>query len=153
MSHDIQVDSRLHATLRARDILAEVERERIESIALALADAEQAAAERLDELRTIRRAHDLLLVELDVVRSERDAARAEVTALRGVDVERANAERAWLAERDDLRKQAADAAELRTALDSERAEAVRARTAERLFAEESAQLRAALKACKAKGAP
>ncbi len=119
MSHDIQVDSRLHATLRARDILAEVERERIESIALALADAEQAAAERLDDLRTIRRAHDLLV-------AERNELREEVTALRGLDVERANAERAWLAERD----------ELRTAFDIARAERD-----------------AALKARKAKGAP
>lgn len=87
MSHDVAVDSRLHAALRARDVLAEIERERVEAIALALADAEQAAVERLDELRTIRRAHQLLTLERDVLREERDAARAEVAALRDVDAE------------------------------------------------------------------
>lgn len=114
MSHDVAVDSRLHAALRARDVLAEIERERVESIALALADAEQAAVERLDELRTIRRAHQLLTLERDVLREERDAARAEVAALRDVG---ADADRA----------QRAAAAELRTA--QERAIARKARGA------------------------
>jgi asparagine synthetase A len=102
---DIRVESRVHGALRARDVLAEIERDRVEAIATALAETEACAAERLEMLDQIRISADILTRErndlrdkledceetnaatvrdLDAARAERDAALADATELRAL---------------------------------------------------------------------
>lgn len=67
---DVRVDSRVHGDLRARDVLAEIERDRVEAIATALAEAEACAAERLEMLDQIRISVDILTRERNDLRDK-----------------------------------------------------------------------------------
>lgn len=97
------MDSRVHGALRARDVLAEIERDRVEAIATALAEAEACAAERLEMIDQIRISAGLLTRTCDDLRDKlADADATNAATVR--DLEAARAERdAALADAAELR--------------------------------------------------